>query len=95
MPKHEMQKKFFEFSKFIVVTLFVICLVLTFYVGWIMWYNVKVNHLADFTPLAYLVPAWFTAFTTAIGFYYWKAKAENKIKLKSKYGLEVIPSDLD
>lgn len=35
----------------------------------------------DLSMLAYLIPAVFTEFATATGFYYWKAKNENVIKI--------------
>ena len=43
-----------------------------------MWYF---NNL---DPLIYLIPAIFTAFTTVTGFYSYKAKAENEIKLDTQ-----------
>ena len=32
-------------------------------------------------PLSYLVPSLFTELAAGTGFYYWKAKSENKIKI--------------
>lgn len=43
----------------------------------------------DTSPLAYLIPAIFAEFATATGFYYSKAKAENRIKLRKHYGPEI------
>lgn len=43
----------------------------------------------DTSPLAYLIPAVFAEFATATGFYYAKAKSENQIKLRKKYGSEI------
>ena len=43
----------------------------------------------DTSPLAYLIPAVFAEFATATGFYYSKAKSENQIKLRQKYGAEI------
>ena len=40
-------------------------------------------------PLMYLIPAAFGAFGTAAGFYFSKAKKENEIKLRKKYGAEI------
>lgn len=40
-------------------------------------------------PLAYLIPAIFAELATATGFYYSKAKAENRIKLRKQYGPEI------
>ena len=42
---------------------------------------VAVFVLQDATPLAYLIPAVFGLAATSHGFYYWKAKNENMIKL--------------
>jgi len=39
--------------------------------------------------LAYLIPAIFAELATATGFYYSKAKAENRIKLRKLYGPEI------
>lgn len=43
----------------------------------------------DTSPLAYLIPAIFAELATATGFYYSKAKAENRIKLRKQYGPEI------
>lgn len=43
----------------------------------------------DLSPLAYLIPAVFGELATATGFYYSKAKAENRIKLRKQYGAEI------
>lgn len=40
-------------------------------------------------PLIYMIPAAFGAFGAAAGFYYSKAKKENEIKLRKKYGAEI------
>ena len=39
--------------------------------------------------IAYLIPAVFAELATATGFYYSKAKAENRIKLRKKYGADI------
>ena len=68
-------KKRFEFSKvmLIYVTFFVTALtVFSFYIMW---------ETKDTSALAYLIPAWFTEFGIATGFYYNKAKAENLKKM--------------
>ena len=41
----------------------------------IMW------RTGDTSPLAYIIPGIFAELSAATGFYYWKAKAENQIKL--------------
>lgn len=42
----------------------------------------------DLSPLAYVIPSTAGAAATALGFYYSKAKAENKIKLMQQYGIK-------
>ena len=39
--------------------------------------------------LAYLIPSVGTIAATAIGFYYWKAKAENAIKLSKMHDMSL------
>jgi hypothetical protein len=41
----------------------------------------------------YLIPAAFAELATATGFYYNKAKVENRIKLKQAYKQELLPED--
>ncbi len=54
----------------------------------------------DTSALAYIVPGIFAELSAATGFYFWKAKAENMIKLdieRKKLGLETHngPEDQD
>ena len=67
-PKKEFSKKIFD----IVITLFIIVI---FYAMALMW---KTNTTDG---LMYLIPAVGTLASVTIGFYYWKAKMENMIKL--------------
>lgn len=69
-----------EFSKKIIIFMTVFTVIITIYSLILMW---KTN---DTSPLAYLIPAVFAEYATATGFYYWKARAENKIKLMRHYG---------
>nr|DAG32566.1 MAG TPA: hypothetical protein [Caudoviricetes sp.] len=43
----------------------------------------------DLSPLCYLIPSVAGEVATGTGFYYAKAKAENKIKLMQKYNIEM------
>ena len=43
----------------------------------------------DLTPLAYLIRAWFGEMSVVTGFYFNKAKAENIIKLKKYYHVDI------
>ena len=67
-PKKEFSKKIFN----IVITLFIIVI---FYAMALMW---KTNNTDG---LMYLIPSVGTLASVTIGFYYWKAKMENMIKL--------------
>lgn len=42
---------------------------------------VMMYRTGDLTPLAYLIPSVFTELATATGYYFWKAKRENEIKI--------------
>lgn len=70
-PKKEFSKKIFN----IVITLFIIVL---FYSMALMW---KTNTTDG---LMYLIPAVGTLASVTVGFYYWKAKMENMIKLRKE-----------
>ena len=70
-PKKEFSKKIFD----IVITLFIIVL---FYSMALMWKT-------DMTDgLMYLIPSVGTLASVTIGFYFWKAKMENMIKLSKE-----------
>ena len=46
-------------------------------------------HTGDLTPLSDLLTTLGGTLAVAVGFYYWKARAENRIKLRKKYGAEI------
>ncbi len=69
-----------EFSKKIIIFMTIFVVIITIYSLVLMW------HTGDTSPLAYLIPSIFAEYATATGFYYWKAKTENKIKLMKYYG---------
>ena len=75
--------KKFEFSKVIVIFSGAVVILITAFTMF-MIYDTK-----NLDPLVYLIPAAFGAFGTAAGFYYSKAKLENQIKLRKKYGSEI------
>lgn len=77
-------KKKFEFSKLIIVVVGIVSLLLVGFTLAIIWKT------GDTTPLAYLIPAVFAELATATGFYYNKAKAENRIKIAKSEGLEYV-----
>ena len=73
-------KKKTEFSKKIIIFMTVFILALTIYSLCLMWKT------GDTSPLSYLIPSVFAEYATATGFYYWKARTENKIKLMKRHG---------
>lgn len=72
-----------EFSKIIFFATSGLTLLVTVFTLIMIW---RTN---DLSPLCYLIPAVFAELATATGFYYNKAKAENRIKLRKKYGEEI------
>lgn len=47
----------------------------------------------DTSPLMYVIPSVDAVVAAIIGFYLWKARAENQIKLKRIYGVDVGGAD--
>ena len=72
-----------EFSKIIFIIVTIINLVVIAFT----LYMVYITN--DLSPLAYLIPSTAAEAATATGFYYSKAKAENKIKLMKKHGIPI------
>lgn len=72
-----------EFSKKLLYVIFFVTGIVTAFTLY-MIYETK-----DLSPLGYLIPALFVEVAAATGFYYWKAKAENTIKLRKIYGEEL------
>ena len=72
-----------EFSKIIISTVGAVTIFVTAFTLVMVW------RTGDTSPLAYLIPAVFTETAAATRFYYSKAKAENRIKLRKKYGPEI------
>lgn len=70
-----MRKKKMEFSKKIFVGVSVATIIVAGFSMAIIW------RTGDTSPLSYLIGAVFAEFATATGFYYWKAKNENVIKI--------------
>lgn len=79
-----MKKQKAEFSKIIITAFGILAIIITAYTMAIVWKT------EDLSPLEWLIPAIFAGLTTATGFYYSKAKAENQIKLRKKYGAEIF-----
>lgn len=75
-PKKEFSKKIFN----IVIILFIIVI---FYAMALMW---KTNTTDG---LMYLIPSVGTLASVTIGFYYWKAKMENIVKLSKENDMSI------
>lgn len=69
-----------EFSKKLLYVIFFVTGVIIAFTLAVVW------RTGDTSPLSYLIPAIFVEVATATSFYFWKAKAENQIKLKQIYG---------
>ena len=76
-------KKKTEFSKLIMLVVGTVTVVVTVF-SLFMMYKTQ-----DLSPLAYLIPAVFAELSVGTAFYYSKAKAENRIKLRKQYGSEI------
>lgn len=74
-----------EFSKKILI---VAGIINTVVIGFTM---VMIWRILDLTPLAYLIPSVAAEVATGTGFYYSKAKVENRIKLMKQN--KVTPND--
>lgn len=77
-----------EFSKRILIAVSVFTVAVTVFTMY------AVTTTGDTSALQVLIPSVFAEFATATGFYYSKAKAENKIKLRQKYGNDAVDDNL-
>ena len=78
-----------EFSKILFWLAFLLCLYVSVLGVAVSWQT------GDASGLAYIIPAAVGELATATGFYYWKAKNENRIKLMQKHGLKVEKDDIE
>lgn len=76
-------KKSMEFSKKILVVAALVNIAVIVFTFIMIW------RTCDLSPLAYLIPAVAAETATGTGFYYAKAKVENRIKLMKAHDLEV------
>lgn len=72
-----------EFSKKIIIGISFYLAILNIFVF------VAVIIKNDLSPLAYLIPGAFSIAATCFGFYFWKAKAENRIKLMKENNMPI------
>lgn len=77
------RRKKLEFSKLIMLVVGAVTIVVTAFTLFMVWKT------QDTSSLAYLIPAVFAELSVGTGFYYSKAKAENRIKLRKQYGSEI------
>lgn len=82
-----MRKRKVEFSKKIFVGVAISTALIVIFSLVIVWKT------GDTSPLTYIIPAMFAELATATCFYYKKAEAENKIKLKRLYGKNTAEND--
>ena len=82
-------KKKVEFSKLVFLGVSIVTIAITVFSCRVIWLTM------DTSALAYLIPAVFAEMASATGFYYTKAKAENKIKLMAASGVQPEPSNFN
>lgn len=78
-----------EFSKLIMAVASLLAIAVSVFTCAVVWKT------EDTSSLEWLIPAVFAVLTTATGFYYSKAKAENKIKLMRKHKLDVTEDTIN
>ena len=78
-----------EFSKKIFIGISILTAII------VIFSMVMIYRTNDLSPLSYLIPAVFAEMATATGFYYNKAKIENKIKILKGDGILISGSDDD
>lgn len=83
------ERKKVEFSKLIFLGVSIVTIAITVFSCRVIWLTM------DTSALAYLIPAVFAEMASATGFYYTKAKAENKIKLMAASGVQPEPHNFD
>lgn len=83
------QKAKMEFSKKILVVAAIVNVAVIIFTFIMIW------RTCDLTPLTYLIPAVAAETATGTGFYYAKAKVENRIKLMKAHNLEVNENSLN
>lgn len=84
----ETQKKI-EFSKLIFWLVWATNLMVILFAMAMMIAAFKLTGYFDSTPLIYLIPSTATELAASTAFYYWKAKAENKIKIALSSGVKI------
>ena len=84
-----------EFSKLIFIINTFLVLSITVWGMWLFSVAVFNEIMVDFTPVVTLFGVVYAEYGTCTAFYYNKAKAENKIKLKKTYMMEIEEEDIE
>ena len=91
--KHEgpqkKEQRYIEFSKIMAV------IAITMWIFVNLFGMTMVIFTLDTSPLMYVIPSVDAVVAAIIAFYLWKARAENQIKLKRIYGVDVVNYDTD
>lgn len=80
--KRKTRKRPMETSKLILLIVAIVNAVVILFTLVMVWIT------QDLSPLTYLIPAVAAEAAAGTGFYYNKAKEENRIKLMAKYGMK-------
>ena len=83
------QKPPVEFSKVILLTVAVLSIAVTVFTCWMVYIT------QDLTPLNYLISGVFVECGVGTGFYYAKAKVENRLKLLAAYKIKPTNADME
>ena len=78
-----MRKHLSEFSKAILVVIAVAILLV------VVFAMIMMAITQDLSPIDWILGGLFSLANVAVGFYYWKARKENEIKLRVAYGKEM------
>ena len=78
-----------EFSKKILYVLWVSTTIVVALAFVLMW------RTGDLSPLSYIIGGLFTELATSTGFYYWKAKNENMMKIGGKEYENQLETEID
>lgn len=89
MRRTRKTKKPIEFSKLILIVAAIVNVAVILFTFVMVW------RTCDLSPLQYLIPAVAAETATGTGFYYAKAKVENRIKLMKSYKVEPTERSFD
>lgn len=82
-PRKRAKRQKMEFSKKLLIASFTFVVIIT------IFSMAMVIITGDVSSLEFLIVSAFAELATASGFYYSKAKAENRIKLRKQYGADI------